>query len=64
MDAHENGLKYFDSVTDGWIDYSHNMVLVALFSHALISSEAGHSFALEKIKEDIALLKQRAGLKT
>jgi hypothetical protein len=59
----KNGLKYFDSVTDGWIDYSHNKVLVALFSHALVSSEAGHASALEKIKDDIALLKQRAGLK-
>lgn len=59
----KNGRKYFDSITDGWIDYSHNMVLVALFSHALVSSETGHSFALEKIKEDIALLKERAGLK-
>jgi len=59
----KNGLKYFDSITGGWIDYSHNKVLVALFSHALVSSEAGHSSALEKIKEDIALLKERAGLK-
>ena len=59
----KNGLKYFDSLTGGWIDYSHNKVLVALFSPALVSSEAGHSSALEKIKEDIALLKERAGLK-
>lgn len=59
----KNGLKYFDSITNGWIDYSHNKVLVALFSHALVSSEAGHVSALEKIKDDIALLKQRAGLK-
>jgi len=59
----KNGLKYFDSVTGGWIDYSHNKVLVALFSHALVSSEAGHASALEKIKADIVLLKQRAGLK-
>ncbi len=58
----KNGLKYFDSITDGWIDYSHNTVLVTLFSHALISSAAGHSSALEKIKEDIVLLKERAGL--
>ncbi len=57
----KNGLKFFDSVTKGWIDYSHNLVLVKLFSHALVSSEAGHSTALEKIKEDIAMLKQRAG---
>ncbi len=59
----KNGLKYFDSITNGWIDYSHNLVLVKLFSHALVSSQAGHSSALEKIKEDIALLKQRSGLK-
>lgn len=59
----KNGLKYFDSITGGWIDYSHNKVLVALFSHALVSSEAGHASALDKVKEDIALLKQRSGLK-
>ena len=59
----KNGLKYFDSITGGWIDYSHNKVLVALFSHALVSSEAGHTSALEKVKEDIALLKQRSGIK-
>lgn len=59
----KNGLKYFDSITNGWIDYSHNMVLVKLFSHALVSSSAGHESALEKIKEDIALLKQKAGLR-
>ena len=58
----KSGLKYFDSITSGWIDYYHNKVLVALFSHALVSSEAGHTFALEKIKEDITLLKERAGL--
>ena len=53
----KNGLKYFDSVTEGWIDYSHNLVLVQLFSHALVSSSAGHASALEKIKEDISVLK-------
>jgi hypothetical protein len=58
----KNARKYFDSITDGWIDYSHNHVLVRLFSHALVSSDAGHVSALEKIKEDIILLKQRSGL--
>ena len=57
-----NGLPYFESVTGGWIDYSHNHVLVELFSHALVSSRSGHSAALEKIQEDIALLKQRSGI--
>ena len=56
-----NGLKYFDSITDGWIDYSHNYILVDLFSHALVSSDAGHTAALQKIKEDIAQLKRRSG---
>ncbi len=59
----KNGLNYFDSITDGWIDYSHNLVLVKLFSHALVSSEAGHKSALEKVKEDIVKLKQQSGLK-
>ena len=59
----KHGLKYFVSITNGWIDYSHNLILVKLFSHALVSSEAGHSSALEKLKEDIARLKQLSGLK-
>ncbi len=59
----KNGFKYFDSITNGWIDYSHNLVLVKLFSHALVSSDAGHTMALEKIKEDIARLKQQSGLR-
>jgi hypothetical protein len=58
----KSGFKYFDSITNGWIDYSHNLILVKLFSHALISSVAGHTLALEKIKEDIVLLKKKEGL--
>ncbi len=58
----KNGLKYFESLTNGWIDYSHNLVLVKLFSHALVSSSKGHSEALEKIKEDIISLKVKVGL--
>jgi hypothetical protein len=58
----KNGLNYFDSVTNGWIDYSHNNVLVQLFSHALISSSVGHINAFEKIKEDIVRLKQISGV--
>jgi len=58
----KNGLKYFDSITNGWIDYSHNLILMKLFSHALVSSSAGHESALEKIKEDIVIFKKKAGL--
>ena len=45
--------KHFDSITNGWIDYSHNLVLVQLFSHALISTQRGHESALAKLIEDI-----------
>ncbi len=56
------GLKYFESLTGGWIDYSHNLLLVKLFSHALVSSEVGHGIALEAVKEDIALLRRSSDL--
>ncbi len=58
----KHGLNYFDSITNGWIDYSHNHILVQLFSHALVSSSAGHTSALEKIEEDIAFLKRKSDL--
>lgn len=54
----KKGSMYFDSITNGWINYSHNLVLVKLLSHALVSSEKGHTTALEQIKQDIARLKQ------
>lgn len=53
----KNGFKYFDSVTDGWIEYKHNKVLVKLFSHALISTHSGHSEALKELIKDIELQK-------
>ena len=59
----KNGLKFFESITGGWITYTHNETLVGLFSHALVSSEAGHTSALERVKEDIALLKQNSGIR-
>jgi hypothetical protein len=59
----KNGVKYFDSVTAGWIDYSHNHVLVKLFSHALLSTSNGHELALLKLKEDIEEQKQNSNLR-
>jgi len=59
----KNGIKYFDSVTNGWIDYSHNHVLVKLFAHALIATSKGHEAALVKLKEDIEEQKQQSHLK-
>lgn len=58
----KNATPFFYSVTNGWVDYSHNLVLVKLFSHALVSSAKGHETALEEIKSDIARLKQANGI--
>lgn len=58
----KNALACFDSLTNGWIEYSHNHVLVALFSHALVSSSQGHASALAIIKGDILRLKNTSGL--
>ncbi|HEV3318635.1 MAG TPA: hypothetical protein VG053_02740 [Solirubrobacteraceae bacterium] len=59
----KNGLKYFDSITNGWIDYSHNLVLVQLFSHALVSSAFGHEAALELLQQDVVRrLRRQSGL--
>lgn len=54
----KNAIDYFDSATHGWINYSHNIVLVKLFAQALVSSANGHQAALEEIKKDIINLKQ------
>ncbi len=54
--------SYFDSITGGWIDYSHNLILVKLFSHALVASKIGHSKALEIVKSDIEAIVQGEGL--
>jgi hypothetical protein len=53
----KNALPYFDSLTNGWIDYSHNHALVKLFSLALNSSEQGHAKANEILQKDIDRLK-------
>lgn len=57
-----NGRKFFNSITGGWIDYSHNLLLVSLFSHALVSSATGHTAALAEIKKNILQMKQQAGM--
>jgi hypothetical protein len=49
----KNAVKYFDSLTDGWIDYSLNPVLVKLFSHALLATSKVHEVVLQELKKDI-----------
>lgn len=46
-------LPFFKSVTGGWIDYSHNLLLVELFSKALNATPVGHSAALVEIEKDL-----------
>lgn len=40
-----NALTYFNSVTNGWISYEHNLTLVKLLSLALNATETGHESA-------------------
>jgi hypothetical protein len=54
----KNAPSYFDSLTNGWIDYSHNHTLVKLFSLALNSSEESHKIANAVLQKDIDRLKQ------
>jgi hypothetical protein len=58
----KSALKYFDSLTDGWIDYSLNPVLVKLFSHALLSTEKVHVAVLEELEKDIEEQKRGSNL--
>ena len=58
----KNALNFFDSVTKGWIDYSHNMTLVDLFSKALVSTEKGHKEAVKVLEADIENIKKRENL--
>jgi hypothetical protein len=53
----KNAISFFDSLTSGWIDYSHNHTLVRLFSLALNATEDGHIKANEILQKDIDLLK-------
>lgn len=56
----KNPVLYFDSITDGWIDYSHNLTLVRLFSLALNSTEESHKEANIILQKDIDRLKKNS----
>jgi hypothetical protein len=53
----KNAVSFFDSITNGWIDYSQNQALVKLFSLALNATEKGHIEANEILQRDINKLK-------
>lgn len=53
----KNALPFFRSITNGWIDYSHNLLLVELFAKALNASQLGHKEALIRIEEDLDRIK-------
>lgn len=55
----KNALPYFDSLTNGWIDYSHNHTLVKLFRLALNSTEEGHAEANIILQKDIDKFKTK-----
>ena len=58
----KNALPFFNSVTNGWIDYSHNLTLTELLAKALNATEDGHIAALKEIEHDLARIKEREGI--
>ena len=54
----KNATPYFDSLSNGWIDYSHNHTLVKLFALALNSTENSHKEANVILQKDIDRLKK------
>ena len=57
-----NAVKHFDSLTDGWIDYSTSQILIKLFSHALLSTSHGHIAALAELQKDVDDQKHNSNL--
>ena len=55
----KNAVGYFESLTNGWISYDHNMTLVQLFRLALNSTEDGHKNANVILQTDIENLKRK-----
>ena len=51
------GYKYFKSVTDGWVSYSHNTTIIQLLARALVCSAQGHVEGLKLLDADIAHLR-------
>ena len=54
----KKALPFFDSLTNGWIDYSQNSTLVKLFGLALVATENGHNAANAILQNDIDELKK------
>lgn len=55
----KNAVSYFNSLTSGWIDYSHNHTLVKLFALALNSTEEIHKQVNITLQKDIDELKSK-----
>lgn len=55
----KNATEYFDTITNGWIDYSHNTTLVKLIALALNSSDKSHKEANVILQRDIDELRNK-----
>lgn len=59
----KKALRYFDSLTGGWIDYSLNPILVKMFSYALLATSRAHESVLVELQKDIEEQKRGSNLK-
>lgn len=55
----KNAVNYFESLTNGWKSYEHNLTLVQLFRLALNSTENGHKSANVILQTDIDNIKKQ-----
>ncbi|NBX92990.1 MAG: hypothetical protein EBQ85_07145 [Proteobacteria bacterium] len=55
----QNAIEYFDSLTNGWINFSHNKTLIKLIALALNSGEKSHAEANEILQKDIDELRKK-----
>ena len=58
----KNAVYYFNSLTGGWIQYEHNLILVRLFRLALNATKNGHEKANKILQDDILEFKANASI--
>lgn len=58
----QHALPFFESLTGGWVNYSHNLVLTQVIAKLLNSTPENHNQVLELIESDLATISQKENL--
>lgn len=57
-----HAFQYFDSLTGGWVDYSHNLVLTQVIAKLLNSTPENHQQVIDFVEQDLTAIKDRENL--